>query len=287
MNVDAGVTRGRVPDPEESTKRLLQELEQIRKQLAKRDRQLAQLRNEASGDFTLPEDKNLRFEVASVLNLIPVDFGGGCTLGKACVLASLIREYNLTTTVDIGVYRGRSLFPQALAHKRYASGVAYGVDPWSASEAREYDNLPLKREIDRWAEETDFETVYQSVRALSNALGYKNHCVLLRKTSADAIAYFRERDVLFSLVHIDGNHDTEKVSQDVELYLPRVEKGGFVIMDDVTWESVRPAYKAVASKLTHLFERQGENEDYAVFWKGRSLSEAKQKRELIAQAAHA
>src|SRR5215211_7559417 len=99
------------------------------------------------------------------------------------MMAQLIRRYDLRTTIDIGVYRGRSLFPQAVAHHRFTGGIVYGVDPWSASEARERDTPELKEDIDDWADATDFEALYRQVDALIASLGLSRHCELVRLTS--------------------------------------------------------------------------------------------------------
>ena len=166
----------------------------------------------------------------------------------------------------VGVYRGRSLMPQALSHSLFTGGTAYGVDPWSAEQARENDNAQLKEKIDQFLATTDFEAIFQNVDRFRKAQGLENHCQLVRKTSAEAADYFGGRKVRFDLIHIDGNHDTAPVLKDVELYLPLLEPEGFIVMDDVSWESVRPAYDQVAGRLTRIFQRVDAMNDYAVFW---------------------
>jgi predicted O-methyltransferase YrrM len=89
----------------------------------------------------------------------------------------------------------------------------------------------------------------------------------VRKTSAEAAAYFAKKSITFDLIHIDGNHDTALVMQDVENYLPLLKQEGFIVMDDVSWESVKPAYDQVAGRLSRIFQRVDTMNDYAVFWK--------------------
>ena len=72
----------------------------------------------------------LRRELSHLLTKIPIDFGGGCSVRKAHVMAWLISRFQLKQSLDIGVYRGRSLLPQSLAHRLSGGGIAYGVDPW-------------------------------------------------------------------------------------------------------------------------------------------------------------
>jgi Methyltransferase domain len=216
----------------------------------------------------------LRTQIINLLASIPIDDGGGCSASKAYLMASLIRELRTQASLDIGVYRGRSLFPQALAHRRYTGGIAYGVDPWSKDEAREDDNPALRRELDRFVETTDFDVIYREVDRLRRAAAIENHCALLRMTSAAAAAHFRERGVMFGLIHIDGNHDTATVVQDVRNYEPLLLDNGILIMDDVSWDSVRPAYELLVATMPKLIERVDALNDYAVFWKTHAIPPA-------------
>lgn len=213
---------------------------------------------------------SLRSEIRELLSNIPIDFGGGCSLNKAFLMAGLIRQYDLRITVDIGVYRGRSLFPQALSHRRLTRGIVYGIDPWYASEAREQDNAALKGKIDQFIDKTNFQAIYEQVVTLIDKLQLKNHCVLLRSKSSDAIAFFEENNIYFDLIHIDGNHDSRIVTKDMQLYVPRLRNNGFVILDDVSWESVKSVYKELKAIMPLLAERRDKLNDYAVFWNGTS-----------------
>lgn len=215
--------------------------------------------------------RKLRSDIARILDQIPIDFGGGSSLRKGHAMAWLIKKHALRTTLDIGVYRGRSLFPQAFAHRHFTGGMVYGVDPWSASEAMEHDNAQLKEAIGTFVSNTDFEGLYEQVIALRRTLGLERHCTLLRSTSANAASIFEKDGVSFDLIHIDGNHDTKAVLKDVDLYLPRLSQGGFLVMDDVSWDSVKPAYERVNQKLCRVYELiKQPSDDFAVFWNGKS-----------------
>jgi hypothetical protein len=226
----------------------------------------------------------LRVEVARLLDEIPIDFGGGCSADKAYMMGYLIRRFGMKTTVDIGVYRGRSFFPQALAHSMYTRGMVYGVDPYDAAEALEQQNEPLKERIRDFVEETDFQALYAEVVSRREQLSLSGHSILLRKTAADAIHYFKEHDVRFDLIHIDGNHDTEKVMEDVRLYLPRLRRKGFVIMDDISWESVKPALSLLEKRTFKVFQRVGPGDDYAIYWDNGSSFERMWLRAVLSRA---
>ncbi len=213
--------------------------------------------------------ENLLTQIERTLAEVPMDFGGGCSVRKAYVMAWLIRRFKLTPTLDIGVYRGRSLFPQAIAHRVAGKGVAYGVDPWSAAEADESDHAELRDEIKAFVQSTNFDQICQDVSRRVLDFGLSQHTRIVRATSAAAAEQFAAQGVAFGLIHIDGNHDTEPVLRDVRAYLPLLQPGGFLVMDDVSWPSVDPAVQEAAAQAELLMRRvsKDKRDDYAVFRK--------------------
>lgn len=213
--------------------------------------------------------KALLSEITSVLAKVPIDFGGGCSVRKAYVMAWLIERFKLARSLDIGVYRGRSFFPQAIAHRQAGSGTAYGVDPWSAAEADENDHVTLRAEIKAFVDNTDFDQLYQGVMRGIDEFGLAKHTRIVRETSAAAALTFAANGITFGLIHIDGNHDTEPVLRDLRAYLPLLEPGGFLVMDDVSWPSVEPAVREAEAQTTLLLRcvSADKTNDYAVFRK--------------------
>lgn len=229
----------------------------------------------------VPAMGSLYREVSRTLAPIPIDFFGGCSVNKGFVMAELIRRFDLKVSVDIGIYRGRSFFPQAVAHSRWTGGTVYGVDPYSMGEALENDCGDLKDKVADFAARLDFDDLYQTVERNIVSRGLEKHAKIVRKTSMAAAPEFRERGVSFGLIHIDGNHDTARVMEDVDAYLPLLAPSGFVVLDDISWSSVRPAYDLVSRKMTHLFERVDGRNDYAVFADRCSVSKAMALRGLL------
>jgi hypothetical protein len=216
----------------------------------------------------------LKHHVSKILEDIQIDFGGGCSVSKGYLMAWLIRKYQIDYSVDIGVYRGRSLLPQAIAHREYTGGTAYGVDPWRNSAARENDNLALREAIDKFVSTTNFPSIYEEVDALIRVLNLDQNCTLMRAMSCEAIGYFESKGITFGLIHIDGNHDSERVMEDVSLYLRRLSRGGFLVIDDVSWDSVKPAYAVASKRLCRIYQRSDKWNDYAVFWDAPSRTAA-------------
>jgi len=123
---------------------------------------------------------------------------------------------------------------------------------------------------------TDFNEIGREIARYNFEEGFNNHCVLIEKKSEDATSQFNDKNIVFDLIHIDGNHDTEMVMKDVDLYLPLLTEKDFVFMDDISWDSVKPAFDAVSSKCSLLYKKRDPENDYAIFWENNNKSEISQ-----------
>jgi hypothetical protein len=195
----------------------------------------------------------------------PIDFGGGCSHEKALVIGFFIKEFNFQNTVDIGVYRGRSLFPQSLAHKFYTNGTVFGIDPYDKQAAIQTDRKDISSSLSSFVEETNFDQIYSDVKNLTKEFHLSKHTCFLRTKSSDAVTYFSENLIKVDLVHIDGNHDTKYVMQDVIDYLPLLKENGIIVLDDISWNSVKPAYRELGKELFHLADFVNDYNDFSVF----------------------
>jgi methyltransferase family protein len=189
----------------------------------------------AYGRFLHAEVRQFLEEVVAS---VPVDYGGGSGSAKALVIADLIARFGVRDTIEIGVYRGRSLLPVAAMLRIAGAGVATGIDPWSIDEALQEDTHAVGPEVNEWVRSHPWEETYQSVVQRVEDYRLAEHCRILRMTSEEAVAEFEDESV--NLVHVDGNHDQAAVERDVELYLPKIRPGGFVVLDDASWRSIRP-----------------------------------------------
>jgi hypothetical protein len=194
----------------------------------------------------------VRAFIEEVVASVPVDFGGGSGSGKALVLADLIARFGITDTVEIGVYRGRSLLPVAAMLRVVGGGVATGIDPWGVDEALQHDEHAVGPRVNDWVRSHPWEETYQGVVQRVEQLRLQDHCRILRMTSEEAAPQLADRSV--GLVHIDGNHDRAAVDRDAELYLPKLVPGGFLVLDDASWDSIRPVAEALRSDLEVVFQ---------------------------------
>ncbi|MEC5157852.1 class I SAM-dependent methyltransferase [Chryseobacterium sp. MP_3.2] len=229
------------------------------------------------------EKKILISEIEEIYARIPIDFGGGCSIQKGLLMSLLISNFKLQKTVDLGVYRGRSLFPQAIAHKLFSDGVVFGVDPYSNLAAVQNDRPELQKDLDHFVKETDFNKLYNDVTSLIQSNKLTGNCMLVRETSADASSFFINNNYMLDLVHIDGNHDTKFVMEDANNYLPLLNDKSFIVLDDVSWDSVQPAFNLLMKKMIFVDKLIDTYNDFALFSQGLTAEEVKTVRDIFKQ----
>jgi len=185
--------------------------------------------------------------------MIPVDMGGGSPISKTFLMSYIMLMYDLKNYVEIGVYRGRSFFPMALTTKM-TGGMAYGVDAYDNEVAKEYDlDSVVQSQVTDFIEQTNFSQIYKDVIKLQEKLELTENSEIIKDKSSTAIDYFRSNNISIDMLHVDGNHDTLCVMEDVNLYLPLINKGGFIVLDDIDWNSVKPVFDKLNSKFNLVF----------------------------------
>lgn len=166
---------------------------------------------------------------------------GWTTREKAHVLASLVVALRPTTTVEIGVYAGRSAITMALAQRFIKHGQVIGIDPFSNAAAVEgYEGDHKKW----WSENVDLNQIYHLFNSMVMEMGVGNFITLIRKRSDDV-----EPPPEIDLFHNDGQHSDQAV-RDVVRFASKVRVGGIAIMDDIHWPG--GGVVSAIEKLTEL-----------------------------------
>lgn len=196
-------------------------------------------------------DPELRRELEAVSASVPVDDGGGASLVKVFLLAELIVSQQLSTIVEIGVYRGRLFLPLARLMALLGRGTMVGIDPYSTAAAVQRDVERPGIDLVAWPETVDWEGIHAEVSGAMERWQTEEHSRLLRARSEEVAPGFPHAPI--DLIHVDGNHDRAAVSRDVELFLPHMRDGGFLVMDDIAWPSVRPVYEELVAEHELLF----------------------------------
>ncbi len=125
--------------------------------------------------------------------------------------------------VEIGAWQGRSTTALALGALAGRGATIYAVDsfigPQTGAFRTTLDNDPA-----------NLPCSPERLRANLDAAGVNGQVVIVPKPSQEALA---DVPLECGLLFVDGAHDYASVCRDLDLYLPRVRVGGFVVLHDV------------------------------------------------------
>lgn len=175
-------------------------------------------------------------------NLIPknkLDAGGRCSKEKGEIIKSLVLKTNSKICVEIGVFKGSSLmyFIESLIETK---GKIYGIDPYSIATIK--NEIPDKKVNDYiynvlFKEQKTLDLIYFDLINIIKKNNLENFVEIIRDTSNNSFKNFQSESI--DVLHIDGNHDEEFVTNDILNYLPLVKTNGYIIMDDTNWVGVK------------------------------------------------
>jgi len=118
-------------------------------------------------------------------------------------------------------------------------GVDYGLNAKTLLKL-----LPIKKLylIDPYQQELDSVSGDERYRSAKKLLRkHKDKIEFIRKSSSEAIKDIPKN---IDFIYLDGSHEYEQVKKDIELYYPKVKKGGIIGGHDF-WASTRGVCKAV------------------------------------------
>ncbi len=155
------------------------------------------------------------------------------------VLASIIREEDFTTFVEVGAKEGRTT-AHVLEHCPDCHVIA--LDPWI--KMPEQSGLEGGEGYEAW----DFKAIeaefWEGVEPWDERLTFH------RKTSAQAAPLVDDGSQ--DLVFIDAAHDYQSVLDDIERWTPKVRSGGVLAGHDFQ-HSFPPVMRAVADSFNLMF----------------------------------
>lgn len=154
---------------------------------------------------------------------------------RACEMVERILEIKAKIIVDIGVFAGRSTIAMGFAAREMGNSMVYGIDNWNPESAM--DNDDNKEGVDWWEKQSHLESVHQQAMHAVWDHRLEPWVTIIRAKSEHVHQLFPVIDFL----NIDGGHSETTSCRDVSLYLPKVRSGGFVMMDDTSWDSTQKA----------------------------------------------
>ncbi len=185
------------------------------------------------------ENINKLKEVEDIVNRLE----GWCSSDKIHKLYKLIIESKPSNLLEIGVFGGKSLLAQAFALRENGFGMIHGVDPWKANDC--IQGMTEENSINWW-QNLDYTKIYNGC---INSIVNNNLEDFVKIHRLTSLEYSTKIDFEIDILHIDGNHEEESSCRDVELYLPKVKKGGYIWFDDANWYQTQKAISLIENKF--------------------------------------
>lgn len=156
--------------------------------------------------------------------------------------------------VEVGNYLGRSLC--SLAEAARSSGKTFtliGVDTCEGSGIEGPRNTDLHGPAVAEGGGTLAGQLHRNIQAC----GYTDTISLIVARSTTAAGFFPDRSI--DWVHLDANHSYEAVRSDIQAWLPKVKKGGWISGDDFDpeqWPGVVGAVRELLPQARPWSRRQ-------------------------------
>jgi predicted O-methyltransferase YrrM len=130
----------------------------------------------------------------------------------------LLSQIKPKKIVELGVHYGDSYFTFCQACEELElEAQLFGIDHWQGDEQAGFYGDEVFEEVSSYNEEFHGE-----------------NSVLLRMNFEEALEQFEDGSI--DLLHIDGSHEYESVKNDFENWLPKVKKGGRIMIHDILVE---------------------------------------------------
>ncbi len=131
------------------------------------------------------------------------------------------------TTVELGVWAGKSCIPLCLAHQALGSGIVYAIDPWSA----EASSVGQVTDADKqwWSNQEAHDEMHGIFLRQLDLHNLRNLVTVIRSKSDDVVP-----PAAIDLLSLDGNHGEQSL-RDAKRFGGAVSRGGLVFVDDIEW----------------------------------------------------
>src|SRR6266446_5665338 len=164
---------------------------------------------------------------------------GWCTPERGCEMAEHILETKAKVCVDIGVFAGRSTIAMGFAARQLVDSIVYGIDPWKIDSAVEGDTV--EENAKWWKERSNLEQMHWQAMQVIWSHRLDPWVTIIRNGSQ----YVHQLFPIIDFLNIDGCHTEIASCRDVELYLPSLRSGSYLMFDDSDWGSTQKALSMI------------------------------------------
>lgn len=153
--------------------------------------------------------------------------GSWSSVEKIDLLMDLVQLIQPDVCVEIGAFSGSSILPVAATLRYNNAGIVYAIDAWSNAEAiRNLDDMDPNK---GWWSEVDMKEANASFRNLIAQWSLENYCKEIYLPSQAALSCVPDQ---IDFLHLDGECSEIGALRDVQLYLPKVKRGGFILLSN-------------------------------------------------------
>jgi predicted O-methyltransferase YrrM len=150
-----------------------------------------------------------------------------CTKEKSDLIMDLIALARPSVCVEIGAFTGSSVLPIAATLKYLNHGRVYAIDAWSNEIA--VRNLSDDDPNKSWWSKVDMKVVQDCFQDMLKKWALHSICTVIKSPSELAASKIGQIDFL----HLDGDYSEEGSMRDVEVYLPKVRSGGYILLSNL------------------------------------------------------
>ncbi len=154
--------------------------------------------------------------------------GSWCSQEKIDLLLALMLIEKPKICVEIGAFSGSSVLPVAAMLTYLNQGKIYAIDGWSNSTA--IRNLAENDPNKAWWSTVNMKEVQRSFRILMNSFKVQNYVQEIALASDDAVSLIPDE---IDFLHLDGDYSEIGSLKDVELYIPKVKEGGYILYSNL------------------------------------------------------
>jgi predicted O-methyltransferase YrrM len=151
-----------------------------------------------------------------------------CTSEKVNLLMDLMVLIKPDVCVEIGACTGSSILPVAATLKYLEKGKVYAIDAWSNEVA--VKNLEPDDPNRDWWSKVDMHEVFKAYQNTIKTWDVQGRCVTICSRSNQAL---KQIPRTIDFLHLDGDYSEAGSTEDVELYLPKVRSGGYILLSNL------------------------------------------------------
>lgn len=145
----------------------------------------------------------------------------GWETNRHCAILNRLHSHSSNYRyAEVGTYKGETL---SVIGQQRNNATLYAIDPWKNVSSEDYKNT------------NDYIAFEDNAKQEENYQAFKNNCWFLESQgrlkvnrNTSVVASTQYPDEYFDMVFIDADHSYSGVKQDVEVWYPKVKKGGFV-----------------------------------------------------------